>query len=244
MPSTPLICQRRSSPNGFTLVELLTVIAIIGVLAAILIPTLGRIRESSQSTQCRSNLRQIWMATNLYVNEKRVFPYSTSTSGINWRQALRPYMAAGDPTNNDEKNSAVVVCPSRAITPADPDFYKASYSANPRLLVNPATAGNPTAVVAANVTRPTQIILFGDATQQPNGGSHSQFWSVPEMTADGDPSLADTPIAVDDTTDSDPQANGYIRYRHHDSMNAVLVDGHVVNFKKGTILNRNVRTNY
>ena len=240
LPST----SRHSHIRGFTLIELLTVIAIVGVLAAITITAVGQARKSAQSATCRSNLRQIGMATALYVNDTKFFPYSTSLTGYNWRQTLRPYMSAGSPTNSDENNSAAVVCPARTIIPDDANTYKASYSANPRLLVNPATAGNPTAVRGTSVTRPSQIILFGDATQQANGGSHSQFWSVPEMIADGNPSQADTPIAVDDTTDADPQANGYIRYRHDNSMNAVFVDGHVATFKKGAILNRNVRINY
>ena len=236
--------RRRAS--GFTLVELLAVIAIIVILAAILIPVFSRVRASGRSAQCQSNLRQIWFATNLYVNEHRVFPYSTTPDGVNWRQTLRPYMAAGQPSNADERNSSAVVCPSRDIVPASDsaNVNKSSYSCNPRLLVNPATTGSLVAVPASEVTRPSQIILFGDATQQVNGSSHSQFWSVPEMAKDGDIADADKPIAVDNQTDSDPQTGGYIRYRHNGSMNAVLVDGHVRNFRKGTILNRNARTNY
>jgi prepilin-type N-terminal cleavage/methylation domain-containing protein/prepilin-type processing-associated H-X9-DG protein len=243
----PLTSNFRRCPRvrGFTLVELLVVIAILGVLAAILIPTVGRARESARNTTCASNLRQIWTATNLFVSEKRVFPYSTDSTGVNWRQALRPYMSAGNPSNSDEKNSSVVVCPSRTIEPPlAADANRASYSCHPRLLVNPATAGNPVAVRAIQVTRPAEIILFGDATQQANGGSHSQFYSVPEMTADGQASEGSNPIAVDNLTDADPQSNGFIRYRHNGSMNAVFVDGHTANFKKGAILNRNVRTNY
>jgi prepilin-type N-terminal cleavage/methylation domain-containing protein/prepilin-type processing-associated H-X9-DG protein len=53
--------------RAFTLIELLTVIAIIGVLAAILIPTIGKVRENARATQCVANLRTWGNATGLYV---------------------------------------------------------------------------------------------------------------------------------------------------------------------------------
>lgn len=234
----------RFRPRGFTLVELLTVIAIVGILSAIIIPVVGKVRASAQSSSCQSNLRQIWVATNLYATEHKFFPFSTSSTGVNWRQALRPYMDAGEATYADEKNSSAVVCPSRLIEPSASDYLRATYSCHPRLMGNPNLPGNPGSVRPSSVTRPAQIILYGDATQQSHGGSHGQFWSVSEMMSDGSVDAADTPIAVDVTTDSDPQGNGHIRYRHSGSMNAVFVDGHVTSFQRGTILNRNVRTNY
>lgn len=60
--------------NAFTLVELLVVIGIIAILIAILIPTLGRAKESANRAKCMSNLRQLAMATLLYENQFKSLP--------------------------------------------------------------------------------------------------------------------------------------------------------------------------
>lgn len=56
-------------PKGFTLIELLTVIAIIGILSAILIPTVGKVRDSAKKSVCLSNMRQISMAMLMYADD-------------------------------------------------------------------------------------------------------------------------------------------------------------------------------
>ena len=59
---------RRRSQHGFTLVELLVVIAVIGVLMALLLPLLGRAQEAARATKCASNISQIYKAIRIYTN--------------------------------------------------------------------------------------------------------------------------------------------------------------------------------
>lgn len=57
--------------SAFTLTELLAVIAIIGILAAILVPVVGSVREKARTTQCISNLRQIGISLLSYASNNR-----------------------------------------------------------------------------------------------------------------------------------------------------------------------------
>ncbi|EIP96637.1 prepilin-type N-terminal cleavage/methylation domain-containing protein [Opitutaceae bacterium TAV1] len=83
------------SLRAFTLIELLTVIAIIGILAGIIIPTVGAVRKKARSIQCASNMRQIGMALFLHADDhKDAFPLTWQDSTdpkATWMMAIIPY---------------------------------------------------------------------------------------------------------------------------------------------------------
>ena len=79
----------RSTAMGFTLIELLVVVAIIALLIAILLPSLGRAKETAKCTRCLANLKALGMSSQLYNNEFSDFMcpgyYRVgSSSGENW----------------------------------------------------------------------------------------------------------------------------------------------------------------
>src|SRR5947208_11599528 len=66
-----------ATASGFTLVELLVVIAVMAVLAGLLLPVLARAREEGRRVACLSNLRQISQAHLMYVQDwdERLVPW-------------------------------------------------------------------------------------------------------------------------------------------------------------------------
>lgn len=91
--------------NAFTLVELLTVIAIISILAAILLPALSSARERSRGVYCLNNTRQMTTGWQLYADDHEGFlPYNLVMSGtfrtnINWVNDVMTWDLSSDNTN-------------------------------------------------------------------------------------------------------------------------------------------------
>jgi len=132
--------------RGFTLVELLVVIAVVAIPAALLLPVLSKAKDSANSTACKSNLRQLSIALNMYVNEYDKYPgngamYSGGQfrgvwgTGMNW---LNPYVGGHfDPDSSFDWFYSLPTTPTVFNCPAEkPRYFPGLFGAQGRTSYN------------------------------------------------------------------------------------------------------------
>jgi prepilin-type N-terminal cleavage/methylation domain-containing protein/prepilin-type processing-associated H-X9-DG protein len=217
---------------GFTLIELLVVIAIIGIVSAMLLPALARSKLAAQRADCEANLRQLGVATELYLSDNggRFFNLCSAPNSagqqwwFGWLQGssvpegqrgfnlatgvLFPYLGGG----------GVRLCPSPVWS--SPYFklkgtnVMCSYGGNACLF---AGQGEPV-VHAAKVLQPAGTTLFADSAQvntfeypaSPSNPMFEEFYYVDLETNYANPNN---------------QPNGH--FRHSQFANVNFADGHV-----------------
>lgn len=193
VPDKPQVGNRRQTQpdlHGFTLVELLVVITIIGILIALLLPAVQAAREAARRMQCCNNLKQVGLGCLNHESAYKVFPsagwgwawqgdpdrgFETKQPG-GWLFNILPYIEQESLRDLGKGNNATgraqtaatplatYICPSRRAAVAYPiATTQTFYNAAPRLLGRTDYAGNVGGTSIASIgTGPTSLSA-GDA---------------------------------------------------------------------------------
>ncbi len=190
---------------GFTLVELLVVVAIIALLAALLLPTLSRAKAAGYSVACRNNLHQIGLAMEMYLGDNHRYPLmwfgyeEISLQEPNPGQVISSSSGILPYLSQSGRGLSVFFCPVQEECPlrvwGDPDARFSGYASNargttdqfPGLGLNPGSGSFHEEVPEGAVRSPADMIAYGDAftgawSLSPNG-TNRWSWTFPGLAS-------------------------------------------------------------
>jgi prepilin-type processing-associated H-X9-DG protein/prepilin-type N-terminal cleavage/methylation domain-containing protein len=150
-----LAAQRRKALSvGFTLVEVLVVMGIIGVLIAILLPTIKGARDRAIGVRCQANLRQLYAAQLSYAGDNRErFAGVVQSADERWERRLGKYLSSSGTAPHE-----LLDCPAAPLT--KPAMHTSDYGLNSCLMKANWRARRDAKMDSA------RIILMGDKSHQ------------------------------------------------------------------------------
>ncbi len=228
--------RQQSRHDGFTLVELLVVLATIAILAALLLPALGRSKSRAQSAACLNNLRQLGIGFQLYLQDNHdTFPTSSPHSGLGaqpedwlwWQMTADP---SGNVTMRDPKRGSVIQSigqyqPRLLRCPADraAETREVLWKSNPGMeqyFYSYSLNAHSDAGMASFISRDRTLIILNKSEKIRNPSGKIMLAEEKGSVDDGPGSAV-----IDDGRWLPP---GYpLTSRHSKRANVTMADGHV-----------------